>query len=80
MRKVLNKERLKRRWKRRDEGQKMPQEMVYAVVDGAPGEWCRGALGKTSFEGLQTRLWTLRSRSYQVSEKLYSFVERTDGT
>jgi len=56
MRKVLHKERLKRRWKRRNEGHKMPQEMVYAVVDGAPSEWCRGALGKTSFESLQTRL------------------------
>ena len=34
----------------------MPQEMVYAVIDNAPGEGCRGRLGKTSFESLQTRL------------------------
>lgn len=41
MRKVLHKERLKRGWKRWDKGQEMPQEVMYAVVDGAPSEGCR---------------------------------------
>lgn len=34
----------------------MPQEMVHAVIDSAPGEGCRGRLGKTSVESMQTRL------------------------
>ena len=53
MRKVLNKKRLEGRWKCRNECQDMPQEVVYAVVDCAPGEGCRGALGETSFKSLQ---------------------------
>ena len=38
MRKVLHKERLKGGWKGRDKDQEMPQEVMYAVVDGAPSE------------------------------------------
>jgi hypothetical protein len=56
MRKVLHEERLECGWERWNEGQEMPQEMMYAVVDGAAGEGRGGALWKTSFEGLQTRL------------------------
>lgn len=41
MRKIFHKERLKRGWKRRDKGQEMPQEVMYAVVDGAPREGSR---------------------------------------
>jgi hypothetical protein len=54
MRKVLYKERLKSGWKCRNECQEMPQEVVYAIVDYAPGERCRGGLRETSFKGLQT--------------------------
>jgi hypothetical protein len=54
MRKVLYEERLKSGWKCRDEYQEMPQEVVYAIVDYAPGEGCRGGLSEASFESLQT--------------------------
>lgn len=57
MRKVLNKKRLKGRWKCRNECQEMPQEVVYAVIDCAPGEGRRGALGETSFKSLQARFY-----------------------
>lgn len=54
MRKVLYEEWLKSRWKCRNECQEMPQEVVYAIVDYALGEGCRGGLRETSFESLQT--------------------------
>jgi hypothetical protein len=56
MRKVLYEKRLKCRWKCRNECQEMPQEVVYAIVDYAPGEGCRGGLRETSFKSLQTGL------------------------
>ncbi len=55
MRKVLYEERLKSGWKCRNECQEMPQEVVYTVIDYAPGEGRRGGLRETSFESLQTR-------------------------
>jgi hypothetical protein len=54
MREVLYKERLKSGWKCRNESQEVPQEVVYAIVDYAPGEGCRRGLRETSFESLQT--------------------------
>jgi hypothetical protein len=54
MREVLYEERLKCGWKCGDECQEMPQEVVYAIVDYAPGEGCRGGLRETGLESLQT--------------------------